>query len=178
MIHLRFNTMTWLQGRRRWLIRGSMILLFLAVGAAMLFCAPFYSKSSLCRVCGRDKDELSILYIPCWKSEYDTSVSEWYRDSGLRPHAHEWVFLCSAKRQWCGNVIDTDSFGWVIIPLRRFREVSPKMDKNTFDAFAKKYEATLRDGATTRAFLDELETISPSPRRQNNDSADEDTDEE
>jgi hypothetical protein len=146
---------------------GFSFFLVLAVGIAMVFCVPFRSETSLCRICGRQMCRLSILYVPCWWSEYDTGYSTWYRDSGLQPHLHQWVFLCSEERPFGGSVTDTDSFGFETYPLKRFQEASSKMDKNTFDAFARKYEATWRDGTNTLDLMDELDRISsPSPQEK------------
>jgi hypothetical protein len=156
--------------RKRLAFWSKLVLFLILTGIALWLFAPYQLVISLCRVCGKEKRQMCVLSIPCFVEESDTDLSEWYCASGMQPHAHEWLFLAGTDRDWHGNYICYDNFGFEVSSLIRFREASSNLDRNTFEAFVKKYESSRNDPMKMHAFFEELEKNSPSSQSSENNS--------
>lgn len=137
--------------RRRRLAVGSGVGLSVPlVLTALYFFGPWAEVYSICTMCGKQKGIETFLGITLREEEHETEWSEWYREAGMRPHAHQWVHLCSAVHCWGRLVMCSDSFGFELIPLDALREVSEKVDRTTFEELAEEYYAMRQDPTETR----------------------------
>ncbi len=149
--------------RHSWLI---ICLAFLVVviiaGAVILFYAPLSVDESGCRICGLDKTSVTVLGIKWWERDSDSDTSQWYRNSGLHSHPHEWIRVCGrAREKWGGTLWNYDCFPFLLEAPWRFQDASSKMDKVTFEEFAKEYYAIGDDRAKCRRFIERLEKYLP-----------------
>jgi hypothetical protein len=136
--------------RRRLAIRSGIGLL-LPVSLAALYCfGPRSWVQSICVVCGKEKEVETFLGVTLREKEWDTELSTWYCEAGMRPHAHQWVHLCSRVQSWGGQAMNSDSFGFELLPLEALREISPKVDRSTFEDLAQAYYAMREDPTENR----------------------------
>ena len=147
--------------RKRLLLWSGVCLSIVLVATALCFFAPFAAEVSICRICGKQKSTLTVLGVKWYTNEFDTELSDWYHNSHLRSHPHEWVFLCSTARQWGGQVTCYDSFGFELSGLRQFQEASAKMDQATLQGFAREYDAIQNDPRKSCRFFERLEKMPP-----------------
>ena len=150
---------------KRWrLVVGSGIgLLAPLVLAGLYFFGPWSEVCNICIVCGKKKVIETFLGITLREEELDSEWSVWYGEVGMRPHAHQWVHLCSTVQGWGGPfvLVHADSFGFELEPLDLLKEVSQEVDRATFEHLAEDYYATRQDPATIPSFIHRCREILP-----------------
>jgi hypothetical protein len=154
---------TWALVFRRWrrATGWGLCLLLLLSGPALYRFGPRTEREDYCRICGRYRTERTILGLKWHEAEEENWSSQWYRQVGLEPHAHEWRYFCSYQQEWGGGGMHGDSFGFELAALDRLQEVHLKADKTTFKELAALYLATRQDRSRLSEFYDRCDKIDP-----------------
>jgi hypothetical protein len=146
--------------RKRWAY-AAIACLGVSAGALLLcWYGPASLEESVCRICGKERTTATYFGMTWPSRECETELSEWYQNAGLPPHAHNWRFLCSWEQYWGGGQLNNDSFGFWLVPLKRFRDTSAQMDRTTFEDLARKLRIVCEEAAD-EDFLPRCEEILP-----------------
>jgi hypothetical protein len=145
--------------KKRTIVGIGLAVLFVAAGVGLYFFGPCSECASICRVCGKYRIQRTRLGVMWYDHERDNDLSQWYQETGMRPHGHQWTPLSAWIRHWGGGGECLDWFGWEVEPLRLLRDATQHVDQATGKDLVREYEAMPQDSAKRRAFFERCDKI-------------------
>jgi hypothetical protein len=135
----------------------------LIVGPVSYYYFGYWTIAELaCSICGKKEGVIFIGNIDSYiyyKEQYETDLSKFYRDIGLKPHSHEWRSVDWTVHHWGGQWECFDTFGFFLYHLRLLYNVSQKVDQANFKKILEDYNARQQDPVRASRFSDRCEQI-------------------
>lgn len=129
----------------------------LAIGLYVL--GPRSETVFACSMCGREKLTRKRVGITYYSKESETDDSRWYQAKGLRPHLHDWQYVCSDEKGWGKGGVHLDGFGLFLYPLHLLRQAENKADATMIVELIEEYYATREDQSKIKHFVQHCKDI-------------------
>jgi hypothetical protein len=129
------------------------------VAIGLYFFGPRSETTFACSMCGRQNVKKKYIGLTYYTKELETDDSRWYQAKGLKPHHHDWQYVCSDEQDWGGGGVHIDGFGLFLFPLHLLRETEKQVNVTQFEELIEEYYTTHKDKTKIKDFVRHCEEI-------------------